>query len=156
MALRRLGQEYGLKINEYGVFRGETRNAGETEEFVYASVGLPWIPQELREDRGEIEAARGAGLPALISRTDLRGDLHTHTVASDGVRPTEKSGCQSGTRASSNRQQRCHCTRAAQKAALLCACLGSRAADQGSRSVAPNLCGLNRSVSARKARRGCN
>ena len=83
MALRRLGQEYGLKINENGVFRGETRIAGETEESVYASVGLPWIPQELREDRGEIDAARGAGLPALISRTDPRGDLHTHTVASD-------------------------------------------------------------------------
>lgn len=84
VALRRLGQEHGLKINEYGVFRGETRIAGETEESVYASVGLPWIPPELREGRGEIDAARSAGLPALIARTDLRGDLHAHTVASDG------------------------------------------------------------------------
>ena len=84
VALRRLGQERGLKINEYGVFRGQTRIAGETEESVYASVGLPWIPPELREDRGEIEAARGAALPALIAHADLRGDLHAHTVASDG------------------------------------------------------------------------
>ncbi|MEX3971270.1 DNA polymerase/3'-5' exonuclease PolX [Paraburkholderia caribensis] len=84
VALRRLGQEHGLKINEYGVFRGKTRIAGETEESVYASVGLPWIAPELREDRGEIEAARDASLPALVTRSDLRGDLHTHTLASDG------------------------------------------------------------------------
>ncbi|MEX3916363.1 DNA polymerase/3'-5' exonuclease PolX [Paraburkholderia sp. BR10872] len=84
VALRRLGQERGLKINEYGVFCGQTRIAGETEESVYASVGLPWIPPELREDRGEIEAARDAALPALIARNDLRGDLHAHSSASDG------------------------------------------------------------------------
>ncbi|MEM5373393.1 DNA polymerase/3'-5' exonuclease PolX, partial [Paraburkholderia azotifigens] len=84
VALRRLGQELGLKINEYGVFRGQTRIAGETEESVYASVGLPWIAPELREDRGEIEAARGAALPVLITHANLRGDLHTHTLASDG------------------------------------------------------------------------
>lgn len=84
VALRRLGQELGLKINEYGVFRADTRIAGETEESVYAAVGLPWIPPELREDEGEIDAARGAALPALIARDDLRGDLHAHTVASDG------------------------------------------------------------------------
>ncbi|WP_063744692.1 DNA polymerase/3'-5' exonuclease PolX [Paraburkholderia oxyphila] len=84
VALRRLGQEHGLKINEYGVFRSDTRIAGETEESVYASVGLRWIPPELREDQGEIDAARGAALPALIARDDLRGDLHAHTVASDG------------------------------------------------------------------------
>ena len=58
IVIRRMAQEQGLKINEYGVFRGDERIAGETEESVYAAVGLPWIPPELREDRGEIEAAR--------------------------------------------------------------------------------------------------
>ena len=84
VALRRLAQERGLKINEYGVFRANTRIAGETEASVYASVGLRWIAPELREDRGELEAARGDGLPELITRDDLRGDLHAHTTASDG------------------------------------------------------------------------
>jgi DNA polymerase (family X) len=84
VALRRLAQAHGLKINEYGVFREDTRIAGDTEKSVYACVGLGWIPPELREDQGEIEAARDAGLPALIARDDLRGDLHAHTVASDG------------------------------------------------------------------------
>ena len=84
VALRRLAQAHGLKINEYGVFREDVRIAGESEESVYASVGLGWIPPELREDRGEFEAARDAGLPGLVARDDLRGDLHAHTVASDG------------------------------------------------------------------------
>ena len=84
VAMRRLAQEQGLKINEYGVFRDDVRIAGDTEESVYASVGLAWIAPELREDAGEIEAARGGGLPALIGYNDLRGDLHSHTVASDG------------------------------------------------------------------------
>jgi DNA polymerase (family 10) len=84
IVIRRLGQEMGLKINEYGVFRGSTRIAGETEESVYAAVGLPWIPPELREDRGEIEAARAGRLPRLVELADLRGDLHAHTKATDG------------------------------------------------------------------------
>jgi DNA polymerase (family 10) len=63
VALRQLAVQAGLKLNEYGVFKGETRVAGETEESVYASVGLPWIPPELRENRGELEAARAARLP---------------------------------------------------------------------------------------------
>jgi DNA polymerase (family 10) len=84
IALRRLGQERGLKINEYGVYRGARRIAGETEESVYAALGLPYIPPELREDRGEIEAARAGRLPHLIELGDLRGDLHVHTGASDG------------------------------------------------------------------------
>ena len=58
IAVRKMGQQLGLKINEYGVFRGGDRIAGATEESVFASVGLPYIPPELREDRGEIEAAR--------------------------------------------------------------------------------------------------
>ncbi|RMG55251.1 MAG: DNA polymerase/3'-5' exonuclease PolX [Gammaproteobacteria bacterium] len=82
--LRRMAQEQGLKINEYGVFRDGRIIAGETEESVYASVGLPWIPPELRENRGEFEAAREGRLPKLIQRADLRGDLHCHTEASDG------------------------------------------------------------------------
>jgi len=84
IAIRRLGQERGLKINEYGVFRGAARIAGDTEESVYRSVGLPLIPPELREDRGEIEAASHGKLPMLVEARDLRGDLHAHTSATDG------------------------------------------------------------------------
>lgn len=84
IALRRIAQERGLKLNEYGVFRGNERVAGETEESVYRILGLDWIPPELREDRGEIEAARAGRLPQLVRREDLRGDLHAHTRASDG------------------------------------------------------------------------
>jgi DNA polymerase (family 10) len=84
LALRRLAQTAGLKINEYGVYRGARRIAGDTEPSVYATLGLPSIPPELRENRGEIESARQHQLPVLIERTDLRGDLHVHTDASDG------------------------------------------------------------------------
>jgi DNA polymerase (family 10) len=84
IAIRRLGQARGLKINEYGVYRGTKRVAGETEESVYRAVGLPTIPPELREDRGEIEAARQGSLPRLIELGDLKGDLHVHTKWSDG------------------------------------------------------------------------
>ena len=84
IAIRRLAQERGLKLNEYGVFRGERCIAGDTEESVFKAAGLPYIPPELREDRGEIEAARGGRLPQLITRNDLKGDLHVHTKASDG------------------------------------------------------------------------
>lgn len=74
----------GLKINEYGVFRGKERIAGKTEKDVYAALGLPFIEPELREDTGEIEAARAKKLPRLVSLDDIRGDLHTHSKASDG------------------------------------------------------------------------
>ncbi|MGB5775639.1 MAG: DNA polymerase/3'-5' exonuclease PolX [Sedimenticolaceae bacterium] len=84
IALRKRAQKKGLKLNEYGVFRGKKRIAGETEESVYAALGLPWIPPELREDRGELEWAERSKLPKLIERSDLRGDLHSHTKASDG------------------------------------------------------------------------
>jgi DNA polymerase (family 10) len=73
-----------LKINEYGVFKFEERVAGETEASVYEAVGLTLIPPELRENRGEIEAAREGGLPALVDLDDIKGDLHVHTKASDG------------------------------------------------------------------------
>jgi len=84
IAIRKLGQARGLKINEYGVFGREQRVAGETEESVFSAVGLPWIPPELREDRGEIEAARAKRLPRLVELADLKGDLHAHTKATDG------------------------------------------------------------------------
>ena len=84
IAIRRLGQQRGLKINEYGVFKGEKRVAGNTEESVFKTVGLPYIPPELRENNGEIEAARAGKLPKLIELSDLKGDLHAHTKATDG------------------------------------------------------------------------
>lgn len=82
--LRRRAQARGLKLSEYGLYRGEKRLAGETEQGVYQALGLPWIAPELREDRGEIEAAQARALPVLIERADLQGDLHLHTDASDG------------------------------------------------------------------------
>ena len=84
VVLRHLAQQRGLKVNEYGVFRGETRVAGDTEESVYAAVGLPWIAPELRENRGEFDAARAGRLPHLVDLKDLLGDLHAHTKATDG------------------------------------------------------------------------
>lgn len=84
IALRQLARRQGLKINEYGVFRGDLAIAGRDEASVYRAVGLQLVPPELREDRGELDAAREARLPVLVERGDLRGDLHAHTVASDG------------------------------------------------------------------------
>ena len=85
--VRQLAQRAGLKLNEYGLFRGSRRIAGATEEQVFRAVGLPFIPPELREDRGEIEAAQAGRLPQLVTRADLKGDLHVHTDASDGTAP---------------------------------------------------------------------
>ena len=84
IAVRRLALKRHLKINEYGVFRGRQQVAGRTEAEVFRSVGLPWIPPELREDRGEIDAARAGTLPRLIAVEDIRGDLQMHTVHTDG------------------------------------------------------------------------
>jgi DNA polymerase (family 10) len=84
IAVRRLGRQHGLKINEYGVFKFDEREAGSTEESVYQSIGLAYIPPELRENRGEIEAVRDNRLPRLVELKDLKGDLHTHTNWSDG------------------------------------------------------------------------
>ena len=84
IAVRQIAQKRGLKINEYGVYQGKTRIAGESEESVYHAVGLPYIPPELRENRGEIAAARSGRLPRLLELSDLRGDLHVHTDATDG------------------------------------------------------------------------
>jgi len=95
--LRRRGVESGLRISEYGVFRvdegvGENGEciAGREEADVYAAVGLPWIPPEMREDRGEIEAAAAGRLPRLLRREDLRGDLHMHSTWSDGRNTIEE------------------------------------------------------------------
>src|SRR5262249_4852788 len=82
--LRRRARERGLKINEYGVFRGKKGVGGRTEEEVYEAVGLPWIPPELREARGEIELALQDRLPKLLEVSDVRGDLHMHTTTTDG------------------------------------------------------------------------
>ncbi len=84
--LRERAVRRGLKLNEYGVFRvdGGDRLAGATEEEVYAALGLPFIPPELREDRGEIPAAEAGALPRLVEAADVRGDLHAHTQESDG------------------------------------------------------------------------
>ncbi|WP_437567731.1 DNA polymerase/3'-5' exonuclease PolX [Sorangium sp. So ce542] len=84
IAVRTLGVSRGLKINEYGVFRGDRRIAGQAEEDVFRAVGLPWIPPELREDAGEIEAARARRLPELVEVGAVRGDLHVHTTYTDG------------------------------------------------------------------------
>ena len=90
IAIRRIGQQRGLKINEYGVFRGDRRIAGEDEDSVYRALHLPSIAPELREDRGEIEAALAGKLPKLVDRRDLKGDLHCHTSASDGRNTLEE------------------------------------------------------------------
>jgi DNA polymerase (family X) len=85
--LREMAVRAGLKINEYGVFKepGEKKIAGKTEEDVYMALGLPYIPPELREDAGEIDAAARGELPDLISIEDIKGDLHVHTKWSDGA-----------------------------------------------------------------------
>ncbi len=83
--VRGLALDRKLKINEYGVFKGERRQAGKTEEDVYAALDLPWIPPELREDRGEVEAAAEGRLPELVTLDDIRGDLHAHSEYSDGT-----------------------------------------------------------------------
>ena len=84
IAVRRLAVARKLKINEYGVYRGQRRIAGRNEDEVFRSVGLPYIPPELRENRGEIAAAQHQRLPQLVRLADIRGDLHSHTNASDG------------------------------------------------------------------------
>ena len=84
IAIRALGRAAGLKISEYGVHRGTKRIGGREEREVFEAVGLPWIPPELREARGEIEAARTGKLPRLVELRHIRGDLQMHTTDSDG------------------------------------------------------------------------
>jgi len=84
VVLREMARAADLKLNEYGLFRGEKRIAGRSEEEVYEALGLPFIPPELRENRGEIEAARQGKLPALIELGSIRADLQAHSTWSDG------------------------------------------------------------------------
>jgi DNA polymerase (family 10) len=90
IAVRTLGVKKGLKINEYGVFKGKTRIAGRTEAEVFKQVGLRYIEPELRENWGEIEIAQKGRLPHLITRHDIRGDLHVHTKETDGRNTLEE------------------------------------------------------------------
>jgi DNA polymerase (family 10) len=84
IAIRRLGQDQGLKVSEYGVFRGVDRLAGRTEAEVYLTLGLAYVEPELREDRGEVEAAAKDRLPRLVTLADIKGDLHARSSGSDG------------------------------------------------------------------------
>jgi DNA polymerase (family 10) len=89
IALRRMAQERGLKINEYGVYRDGETVAGRTEASIYQALDLPYIEPELREAAGEIEAAARGALPRLVRLADVKGDLHVHTDASDGMNTLE-------------------------------------------------------------------
>ena len=82
--LRGLAQSKGLKLSEYGLFKGERRVAGKTEESIYRKLGMEYVEPELREDRGEVEAALEGELPELLELSDIRGDLHAHSNYSDG------------------------------------------------------------------------
>lgn len=90
VSLRSIAIKKKLRLNEYGLFKGEKAVAGSDEEEIYQSLGLPVIPPELREGKGEIEAALAGNLPELISQSDIRGDLHSHTDQSDGVHTIEQ------------------------------------------------------------------
>jgi len=89
-ALRGRAKGLGLKMNEYGVFRGEAPLPTADEAEVYGALGLPWIPPELREGEEEIEAAEGGRLPTLVEAGDLRGLIHAHTTYSDGTLSVEE------------------------------------------------------------------
>ena len=84
ISIRKMAQQMGLKVNEYGVFRDDVKIAGESEEQMYRSVGLSYIEPELRENRGELELAKEQKLPKLITLDDIKGDLHMHSLYSDG------------------------------------------------------------------------
>lgn len=90
VVLRGRAKARGLKINEYGVYRGDEYVAGATEESVYAALDLPWFPPELREARREFEWADAGSLPQLIEVADIQGDLHMHTTATDGQATLEE------------------------------------------------------------------
>jgi len=89
IALRAIAVRRGWKLNEYGLFSGRRRIAGLTEEEIYKKLGLAYIPPEMREDRGEVALAQANELPALVTRADIRGDLHVHSDWTDGTAPIE-------------------------------------------------------------------
>ncbi|MEZ6072183.1 MAG: DNA polymerase/3'-5' exonuclease PolX [Pirellulales bacterium] len=90
VALRGLAKKRGLKINEYGVWKGDKAVAGASEEDVYAALDLPWFPPELRENRLEFDLAEAGKLPRLVELGDIRGDLHMHTDQTDGAATLEE------------------------------------------------------------------
>lgn len=90
IVMRKRAQKRDLELNEYGLFSGEKSIAGETEDDIYEALDLPWIPPELREDRGEFELAENDNLPELVTLEDIRGDLHMHTTATDGTASIEE------------------------------------------------------------------
>ena len=88
--LRKIAISKGLRLNEWGVFKGEKRVAGKTEEDVYRALGLQWVPPEMREDAGEIELARQNKIPELVEYGRLKGDLQVHSENSDGTATIEE------------------------------------------------------------------
>ncbi len=88
--LRSIAKAKGIKINEYGVFKGDKKIGGREEQEVYHLLGMDWIEPELREDRGEIEAARQRRLPKLVQECNIKGDLHVHSKWSDGTSTLEE------------------------------------------------------------------
>ncbi|MBS3772980.1 MAG: DNA polymerase/3'-5' exonuclease PolX, partial [Candidatus Thermoplasmatota archaeon] len=90
IAVRQRAIRQGYKLNEYGLFDGDRQVAGETEEAVYGALGLAWIPPELRENRGEVDAAEKDTLPDLVTLEDVKGDLQMHTTWSDGSDTVEE------------------------------------------------------------------
>jgi DNA polymerase (family X) len=102
IVLRRLANDRGWKLSEYGLFAGKRRIAGRTEEDIYRKLGLAFVPPELREERGEIAAARKGSLLHLVALPDIRGDLHAHTTWTDGTAARDN-GCHLEINASPNR-----------------------------------------------------
>ncbi len=90
IALRKLAISKKMKLSEYGLFKGEAKSAGKTEEEVYKKFGMKWIPPELRENMGEVEAALKGKLPKLVELKDIKGDLHSHTKWSEGHNTIEE------------------------------------------------------------------
>jgi len=90
VAMRKIAIKQGCKLNEYGLFRGDAAVAGVHEEEIYRTLGMQWIPPELRENRGEIEAAMAGNLPHLVAYEEVKGDLQMHTQWSDGAHTIEE------------------------------------------------------------------
>jgi DNA polymerase (family X) len=90
VAVRQVAIRAGLKLSEYGLFRGDELIASATEDDVYAALGMDWVPPPMREDTGEVEAGIKGQIPALVQEKEIRGDLHTHTNLTDGVASLEE------------------------------------------------------------------
>lgn len=88
--LRGIAKAKGIKINEYGVFKGDRKIGGRDEKDVYEALGMLWIEPELREDRGEVEASQKRSLPRLVDESEIKGDLHVHSKWSDGTSSIEE------------------------------------------------------------------